>query len=147
MSPFFKCSFTGFFMVWGDWKPFFIWPLKYIDGRCSYRETWFPSLSLNGCVPFHVLLTNNQTSSLFICSLKLGVDTEKPQFQKAALNTINLEFLLTWLFFSVLLEAPECSTEKLWSASRERCHRLPLMAILQLFFFVLDYRYFFGGLV
>lgn len=32
-----------------------------------------------------VLLARNQT--LFICSLELGVDTEKPRFQKAALNT------------------------------------------------------------
>lgn len=97
--------------------------LKYIDGGCSYRETWFPSLSLAGCVLCHRVLARIQTSTLFICSLRLGVDTEKPRFQMAALNTwlLNLEFLLTWSFFSVLLEAPECCTEKLWSTSAGYC--------------------------
>lgn len=42
-----------------------------------------------------VLLAKTQTSTLFICSLKLSVDTEKLRFQEAALNTwlLNLEFL------------------------------------------------------
>lgn len=56
--------------------------LEFIDGRCSYRETWLISM-LTG-----VLLARNPTFTLFICSLKLGVDTEKLRFQKAALNTL-----------------------------------------------------------
>lgn len=78
--------------------------LKHIDGRCSYRETWFPSLSWKECVLCHrVLLAGTRTSTLFICSLKLGVDTEKPWFQKAALNTLGYWILNSfWLdHFSV----------------------------------------------
>lgn len=50
-----------------------------------------------------VLLAKTQTSTLFICSLKLSVDTEKLRFQEAALNTwlLNLEFLFWLEHFSV----------------------------------------------
>lgn len=80
-----------------------------------------------------VLLARIQTSTLFICSLKRGVDTEKPRFQKAALNTLGFWISNSfWLdHFSVLLEAPECCTEKLWSV----LNWLLLMGILQPFSF------------
>lgn len=71
---------------------------------------------------FTRILSPRSKTTLFICSLKLGVDTEKLSFQKAALNRYGYWILNSWWLdhFSVWLEAPKCPTEKLWSTSTRK---------------------------
>lgn len=50
----FKCFF--FFLYGLKWLKALILR-KYTDGRCGYRETWFPSLFLQGCLLCHSFLS------------------------------------------------------------------------------------------
>lgn len=113
-------SLLLFMMVWSDLKALTpqVWMAGVVTekpgthprrtGACSCYSPWLEVIYL----------------TLFICSLKLGVDTEKLRFQKAALKAglFNLEYFRLDHDFSVLLEAPECRTEKLWCASTRRRH-------------------------
>lgn len=111
--------------------------LKYIDGRCSYRETWSPSLSLKECsLPQSLIGLESNLNTIYLFSETRRGYREAEVSDGSFKHTwlLNLEFLLTWPFFSVWLEAPECSTEKLWSTSTMKCHWLLLMTILQPFF-------------
>lgn len=74
-----------------------------------------------------VLLARFQTSTLFICSLRLGVDTEKPSSQTAALKKVNLRFR----FDLILYQCFAWGSRVLYRKALVSLSWLLLMAVLQ----------------
>lgn len=121
--------------------------LELIDGRCSYREACFPSSAQRGVGLLQSLIGQEiKPSTLFICSLKLSVDTEKLMFQKAALNRPGIPEL--WIILTWSLQCLAWGPRVLYRKALV-CLEVSLATVNDYFknFLFLDCRtYFLGGL-